>query len=64
MTETEIRSEMGRIGGLARSANMTKQERIESARRAAKARWAKRALAGKIAGSSADRRKARRRAVK
>jgi len=37
--------ELGRRGGLkggkARAAKMTKEERIESARKAAKARWAK-----------------------
>jgi hypothetical protein len=38
--------ELGRLGGLkggpARAAKMTKEERIESARKAAKARWEKR----------------------
>lgn len=36
---------LGRLGGLkggkARAANLTKEQRIESARKAAKARWAK-----------------------
>jgi hypothetical protein len=44
MSEKEIReymSQMGRKGGKRRLATMTKQQRIDSARAAAKARWAK-----------------------
>ena len=34
-------AEMGRKGGLSRSARMTPEERSEAARKASKARWAK-----------------------
>lgn len=39
VTETEIRAEMGRNGGLERAKRMTAMERQESAKHAAKARW-------------------------
>lgn len=71
MTESEIRAEMGRAGGIARAKGMSKRARKESAIKAAKARWNNkpkkvtdlqrlRAQQGFIKGNSADRRKARR----
>jgi hypothetical protein len=73
MTEAEIRSNMGRQGGLARAAKMSKRARKESALRANQARWAgkkkqitdlqrKRASSGSIKGNAAQRRKAKREA--
>jgi hypothetical protein len=49
MTEkNKAAQELGRLGGAkggrARAANMTPEERSESARKAAKARWAKKRL--------------------
>jgi hypothetical protein len=41
MAKNWTSKEMGRKGGKARRKNMTDKERSESARKAAKARWAK-----------------------
>lgn len=71
MTEAEIRVEMGRKGGLARAAKMSKRALKESAMKANRARWAgkrrpvtdlqkKRALVGFVKGNARDRRKAKR----
>ena len=49
---------IGKLGGKARAAKMTKAERSESARAAVKARWAKaRAKAGRNAKSGAGTKK-------
>jgi len=42
MAKNKAAQELGRKGGNARAKAMTKQERIDSARKAIQARWAKR----------------------
>lgn len=51
MTEAEFRAEMGRKGGLARAAKMSKRARKKSAMKANRARWD---------GNSHNRRKQKR----
>jgi hypothetical protein len=41
VTKNKAAMELGRLGGKARAAKMTKQERSESARQAVNARWSR-----------------------